>query len=159
LRVRRPGQHGLTTVELLAAVGVLLVLMSVAIPLKHWDEKRRREDQLRMELRMMREAIDQYKKKVDEGKIQQKDVDQRGYPRDLDELVEGVDVGDPQSGQTHKVRFLHTIPVDPFTGEAEWGVRSYQDDWDATSWGGENVWDVYSLAPGKALDGTYYKDW
>lgn len=157
--MRRPGQLGLTTVELLAAVGVLLVLMSVAIPLKRWDEKRRREEILRIDLRTMRDAIDQYKKKVDEGKIQQKDVDQRGYPRDLDELVEGVDVGDPQSGQTKKVRFLHAIPTDPFTGEAEWGVRSYQDDWDATSWGGENVWDVYSLAPGKALDGTYYKDW
>jgi general secretion pathway protein G len=157
--VNRPAEKGLTTVELVAAVGVLLVLMSVAIPLMRWDEKRRRENELRIELRMMREAIDQYKKKVDEGKIQQKDVDQRGYPRDLDELVEGVDVGDPQGGESRKVRFLHTIPTDPFTGEAEWGLRSYQDDWDSTSWGGENVWDVYSLAPGKALDGTYYKDW
>jgi len=157
--MNRPGEKGLTTVELLAAVGVLLVLMSVAIPVMRWDEKRRRESELRIELRMIRDAIDQYKKKVDEGRIQQTDVDQRGYPRDLDELVEGVDVGDPQGGQTHKMRFLRSIPVDPFTGEAAWGVRSYQDDWDSTSWGGENVWDVYSLAPGKALDGTYYKDW
>ena len=157
--MQRHGQSGLTTVELLAALGVLLVLVSVAIPLKRWDEKRRREDELRVDLRMMREAVDQYKKAVDEGKIKQKDVDQRGFPLDLDELVDGVDVADPATGKTQKIHFLQRIPVDPFTGEAEWGQRSYQDDWDATSWGGENVWDVYSLFPGKALDGTYYKDW
>ena len=157
--MRRSGASGLTTVELLAAVGVLLVLVTIAIPLKRWDEKRRRENELRMELGMIREAIDRYKSQVDEGLIQQKDVDQRGYPRDLEELVEGVDVGEPTSGQTHKERFLYKVPTDPFTGKDEWGLRSYQDDWDSTSWGGENVWDVYSLSEGKALDGTYYKDW
>jgi len=151
--------NGLTTIELIAAIGCLLALMSVAIPLKRWDEKRRREETLRMHLGMMREAIDQYNKLVNEGRIQQTDVDQRGYPPDLEDLVDGVEVGDPQGGQTHKVRFLHAIPHDPFTGEAEWGKRSYQDDWDSRSWGGENVWDVYSLYEGKALDGTYYKDW
>ena len=152
-------QRGLTTVELLAALGVLLVLASIAIPLKRWDDKRRREEYLRMTLQSVRDSIDQYKKMVDEGMIQQKDVDQRGYPRDLEELVDGVDVVDPTSGETRKMSFLHRIPEDPFTGVAEWGLRSYQDDWDATSWGGENVWDVYSLYEGKALDGTYYKDW
>ena len=74
-------------------------------------------------------------------------------------LVDGVDVSDPATGETHKMHFLHQIPVDPMTGEAEWGLRSYQDDWDGTSWGGENVWDIYSLSEVKALDGTYYKDW
>ena len=157
--MRRHGQSGLTTVELLAALGVLMALVTIAIPLKRWDEKRRREDELRVELRMMRDAVDQYKKAVDEGKIKQKDVDQRGFPLDLDELVDGVDVADPVTGMTHKVRYLQYIPVDPFTQEAEWGKRSYQDDWDAESWGGENVYDVYCLFPGKALDGTYYKDW
>ncbi len=157
--MQRHRQSGLTSVELLAALGVLLVLVSVAIPLKRWDEKRRREVELRVELRMLREAIDQYKKAFDEGKITQKDVDQKGYPLDLDELVEGVDVADPTTGLSKKVKFLDRIPIDPFTGEAEWGKRSYQDDWDSESWGGENVWDVYCLFPGKALDGTYYKDW
>ncbi len=157
--MRRHGQSGLTTVELLAALGILIALVSAAIPLKRWDEKRRREDELRVDLRMMREAIDQYKKAVDEGKIKQADVDQRGYPLDLDELVEGVDVVNPTTGMTNKVRYLQSIPIDPFTLEAEWGMRSYQDDWDADSWGGENVYDVYCLFPGKALDGTYYKDW
>ena len=155
----RRRQRGLTTVELLAALGVMLVLTSIAIPLKRWDDKRRREEYLHMTLESIRGAIDQYKKMVDDGLIQQKDVDQRGYPRDLEELVDGVDVSDPTTGETHKMRFLHQIPADPITGEAEWGLRSYQDDWDSTSWGGENVWDVYSLSELKALDGTYYKDW
>jgi general secretion pathway protein G len=157
--LQRHRQSGLTSVELLAALGVLLVLVSVAIPLKRWDEKRRREVELRVELRMLRDAIDQYKKAFDEGKIIQKDVDQKGYPLDLDELVDGVDVADPTTGLSKKVKFLDRIPIDPFTGDAEWGKRSYQDDWDSDSWGGENVWDVYCLFPGKALDGTYYKDW
>jgi general secretion pathway protein G len=157
--VQRRRQSGLTTVELLAALAVLMVLVSVAIPLARWDEKRRREVELRMELRMMRDAIDQYKKAADEGRIQQEDVDQRHLPLDLDELVNGVDVANPATGLTNKIYFLKRIPADPFTAEAEWGKRSYQDDWDATSWGGENVYDVYSLSDGKALDGTYYKDW
>jgi general secretion pathway protein G len=157
--LRRRRQRGLTTVELLAALGVMLALVSIAIPLKRWDEKRRREVELRTDLRMMRDAIDQYKKAFDEGRIQQKDVDQKGFPLDLDELVDGVDVADPLKGATREVHFLQSVPVDPFTGEAEWGMRSYQDDWDSDSWGGENVWDVYSLFEGKALDGTYYNTW
>lgn len=159
MRARFGNRRGLTAVELIAAAGVLMVLMSIAIPLKRWDEKRRREEELRLELQMMREAIDQYNNLVNQGRIQQKDVEQRGYPEDLQELVDGVDVGDPQSGQTHKVRFLFKIPTDPFTGETEWGKRSYQDDWDGTSWGGQNLYDVYSLSDLKALDGTMYKDW
>ncbi len=157
--MRLRGSSGLTTVELLAALGVLLTLTAAAIPLKRWDEKRRREGQLRVSLHAMRDAIDLYKKASDEGKIQQKDVDQRGYPRDLDELVDGVDVADPLSGKSKKIHFLQEIPVDPFTEEKEWGIRSYQDDWDTTSWGRQNVYDVYSLSGGKALDGTWYKDW
>jgi general secretion pathway protein G len=157
--VQRRRVSGLTTVELLAALGVLMVLVSIAIPVMRWDEKRRREEELRIDLRVMRDAIDLYKKASDEGKIEEKDVDQRHYPRDLDDLTDGVDVADPVSGKSKKIRYLQKIPVDPFTGEAEWGKRSYQDDWDSTSWGGENVWDVYSLAEGKALDGTWYKDW
>ena len=164
--MRRHGQSGLTTVELLSALGILMVLVTMAMPLKRWDEKRRREEELRLDLRMMREAIDQYKKAADQGRIKQQTDEQKGvpgergfYPTDLDELVEGVDVADRITTITRKVHYLQSIPVDPFTQEAEWGKRSYQDDWDADSWGGENVYDVYSLFPGKALDGTYYKDW
>lgn len=145
--------------ELLAAAGILLILAATAMPLARWDEKRRREAQLRFALETMRGAIDRYKEYVDKGLIVQSDVDQMGYPRDLDELVEGVEVGDPESPESETIRFLRRIPVDPFTGEAEWGLRSYQDDWDSRSWGGENVYDVYSLSDIRALDGTYYRDW
>lgn len=153
------GQRGLTFVELIVAVAVLMVLAAAVIPLARWDEKRRREGELRADLQIMREAIDQYKKYSDEGLIVQTDVEQWGYPRSLDEMVEGVEVGDPQSPERHKVKFLARIPIDPMIGEATWGIRSYQDDWDSDSWGGENVYDVYSTASGRALDGTNYHDW
>ena len=156
---RRPGQRGLTYIELLVAVAVLMVLASAAVPLKRWDEKRRREEHLRINLQMMREAIDRYKQYVDEGQIVQEDIEQMGYPQSLEELVEGVEVGDPNSPETKTVQFLRRIPMDPFTREREWGMRSYQDDWDSDSWGGENLYDVYSLSEIPALDGTYYKDW
>jgi len=149
----------MTFVELIVAVACLAIIASAIIPLARWDEKRRREAELRAYLSVMREAIDQYKKYSDEGMIQQTDVEQFGYPRSLDEMVEGVEVGDPQSPERKKLKFLARIPLDPMTGEPEWGIRSYQDDWDSESWGGENVYDVYSLAPGRALDGTLYRDW
>lgn len=152
-------QRGLTFLELLVAVSVLLVLAGAALPLKRWDEKRRREVQLRGTLQTVRDAIDAYKKYADQGLIQQTDVSQLGYPRSLEELAEGIEVGDPTSPESREIKFLQRMPVDPITGETEWGLRSYQDEWDSDSWGGENVYDIYSLAPGVALDGTYYKDW
>ena len=87
------------------------------------------------------------------------DVEQMGYPKDLEELVEGVEIGDPQSPESKTMKFLREIPEDPITGIAEWGYRSYQDDWDSTDWGGENVYDVYSLSDLRALDGSYYSEW
>lgn len=151
--------RGLTYIELIAAIAVLMVLAAALVPLKHWDDKRRKERELRAALETIRTAIDQYKKYADEGLIVQTDVEQMGYPRSLEELVEGVEVGDPESTEARRIRFLRRIPVNPFTGEANWGLRSYQDDWDSTDWGGENVYDVYSLYDGKALDGTDYRDW
>jgi general secretion pathway protein G len=156
---RRERGRGLTYIELLVALSVIAVLASVALPLARWTQKRRDEARLKTSLKIMRVAIDQYKKYSDEGQIQQKDVEQLGFPRTLDELAEGVEVGDPQSPERKKLKFLARIPVDPFTGEATWGMRSYQDDWDSRSWGGENVYDVYSLSRGVALDGTEYQDW
>jgi len=157
-RLRR-NQRGLSYIELLVALAVLMVLASAVVPLARWDQKRREETRLRVYLQTMRDAIDQYKKYTDQGMIQQSDVEQMGYPLDLEELVEGVDIGDPQSPDSKTIKFLQRIPVDPMTGEAEWGLRSYQDDWDSTNWGGENVYDVYSLSRGVALDGTYYEEW
>lgn len=152
-------ERGLTFIELLVAATVLIVIASAAIPLYRWNDKRKKEVELRGYLQQMRDAIDQYKKYSDEGLIQQKDVEQMGYPMSLEELVEGVEVGDPQSPQAKKVQFLGRIPKDPFTDEAKWGLRSYQDDWDADGWGGENVFDVYSLSPARALDDTFYSAW
>jgi len=158
-RGKLPGQRGFSFVELYAALAVLLVLASLAIPMTRWEEKRRREIHLKTSLATIRRAIDQYKKFADEGLIVQSDVEQVGYPLTLEELVDGVEVGDPQSPDAQTVRFLAKIPIDPFTGEVDWGMRSYQDDFDSTSWGGENVYDVYSQSPMRALDNTYYSEW
>ena len=156
---RRRSQRGLSYIELLVAAMVLLILAGAVIPLTRWDHKRRAEARLKVTLQMMRDAIDQYKKYADEGLIMLTDVEQMGYPKDLEELVEGVEIGDPQSPESKTIIFLRKIPEDPITGETEWGLRSYQDDWDADSWGGENVYDVYSLSIGVALDGSYYSEW
>jgi general secretion pathway protein G len=162
-------QRGLTYIELMVTATVLIVLAGAAVPMFHWDQKRRKEVKLRTYLQQMRESIDLYKKYVDEGRILQEDVEQRGYPPDFEALIEGVTVAppvindggtfQPESADGKLIRFLKRMPVDPITGEAAWGMRSYQDEWDSTSWGGENLYDVYSLSDKKALDGTYYKDW
>jgi general secretion pathway protein G len=152
-------QRGLSYLELLVAVSVLLILASAAIPLARWDQKRRNEARLKVSLQMMRHAIDEYKKYADQGLIIQSDVEQMGYPPTLEDLVEGVEVGDPNSPESKTLTFLRSIPVDPMTEKPEWGLRSYQDDWDSQNWGGENVYDVYSLSRGQALDGSYYYEW
>jgi general secretion pathway protein G len=156
---RNRPQRGFSYLELLVAIMVLMILASAAIPLARWDQKRRYEARLKVSLMLMRNAIDQYKKYADAGLILQEDVEQMGYPLSLEELVEGVETGDPKSPEMTTIKFLQRIPEDPFTGEAEWGLRSYQDDWDSDTWGGENVYDVYSLYRGRALDGSYYHEW
>src|SRR5512137_1712867 len=113
-------QRGLTYIELLTAIAVIMVLATAVIPLARWDEKRRREEHLRGTLVMMRGAIDQYHKYAEAGLIQQTDVEQMFYPRTLEELVDGVEVADPTSPNAKKIQFLKRIPPDPFTGEAEW---------------------------------------
>jgi len=162
-------QSGFTYVEMLVTATVLIVLASVAVPMFRWDQKRRKEVQLRVYLEQTRVAIDLYKKYADEGRILQDDVDLRGYPPDLEVLIDGVTVAGPivndpgafrgESAEGKLVRFLTRMPVDPITKKADWGKRSYQDDWDSSSWGGENLYDVYSLSDRMALDGTYYRDW
>jgi len=156
---RSRNQRGFSYIELLVTASVLLILASAVIPLARWDDKRRREGRLRVTLVQVRNAIDQYHKYVEEGLIIQTDVEQMGYPLTLEELFEGIEVADPLSPESTMVRFLQRMPIDPITDEAEWGLRSYQDDWDSDSWGGENIYDVYSLSEIKALDGTYYNEW
>jgi general secretion pathway protein G len=145
-------QRGFTLIEMIATVSILLILTGLAIPLVKLSVRREREHELRYDLWMMRDAIDRYKEAADAGKFQIK-VGTEGYPPDMDRLVEGEDV------QGKKLKFLRKIPVDPMTGKAEWGMRSMQDDATSDSWGGQNIFDVYSKSEGEALDGTKYKDW
>lgn len=129
------------------------------MPLAKVTATRQREAELRRALREMRTAIDKYKDAADSGQIGSLDikVGSEGYPADLDTLVEGVAAANDATGR--KLRFLRRIPVDPMTHGTDWGLRSYQDKPDATSWGGQNVFDVYTTFRGTALDGTKYKDW
>jgi general secretion pathway protein G len=152
IRTPRQGERGLTLVELIVTVAILSVLASAAIPVARFEYKRQKERALRQDLWMMRAAIDRYKDAADRGAFQIK-LDSDGYPPDLDTLVKGVEV------QGKKLRFLRRIPVDPMTGKADWGLRSMQDDPDSDSWGGQNVFDVYSKSDGTGLDGTKYKTW
>src|SRR5579862_487849 len=152
---RRPAikpQRGFTLLELIVAAMILSILTLMALPLAQVTIKREKEKQLRQALWQMRDAIDRYKDAADRGGFQIK-VDSQGYPPDLDTLVKGVDV------QGKKVRFLRSIPNDPMTNSKEWGMRSMQDDPDSDSWGGQNVFDVYTKAEGTGLDGTKYNDW
>ena len=151
-RFLRRRQGGFTLIELIVATAILVILVGMAVPLERNSIKRYNEHELRQDLWMIRDAIDRYKDAADKGAFQLK-VDSQGYPPDLDTLVTGVDV----AGK--KLKFLRRIPVDPMTGKTEWGMRSMQDDKDSTSWGGQNVFDVYCKSDQVALDGTKYKDW
>jgi len=205
-------------IELIATVGILLVLSSAAIPMFRMTIQHRKESELRYDLREMRIAIDRYKDDADKNLIRT-EVGSQNYPPDLQTLVDGVTVsaggggaggisasalagasgtgqfgsagtpqlGAGQAGRTSqfgpgatggipsigstgnaglgmsdtpsKVRYLRKIPVDPMTGKADWGLRSVQDDPDSTSWGGSNVFDVYSTSQATATDGTKYSEW
>jgi general secretion pathway protein G len=146
---------GMTLLELIIACTILLVLATAAVPVARVTVKRQKETELRRALREMRDAIDAYKDAADKGLIQV-ELGTEGYPPDLETLVNGVDLA---TAKDRHVRFLRRIPVDPMTGRAEWGLRSVQDAPDSTSWGGQNVFDVYCKSYGTALDGTKYSDW
>lgn len=149
------GERGYTLAELVLVATLLLILAGVTLPIAKNTVKRSKEIELRDALRSLRYAIDEYKRYSDAGLIPV-ELGTDGYPRDLEVLVEGVDL----VGQVdRRVKFLRRIPVDPMTGEAEWGLRSYQDDPDSTSWGGENVYDVYSLSEGVGTNGVPYSQW
>lgn len=155
LQHNRRTDPGYTMVELVVVCSLLLILAGVALPMSKFTVKRGKEMELRQALRMMRNAIDEYKRYSDAGLIPV-ELGTDGYPPDLETLVEGVEI----VGQIDKsVRFLRRIPFDPMTGEQEWGLRSFQDDFDSSSWGGENVFDVYSLSEGVGLDGRPYLEW
>ena len=146
------GEEGVTLIELIIVVTMIAILATAAVPLARFQVKRTKERELRRDLWEMRNAIDAYKDAADKGGIQTK-ADSMNYPPDLQTLVDGVDI------QTKKVRFLRRIPVDPMTKSTEWGLRSNQDDPTADSFGGQNVYDVYTKSQGTGLDGTKYSTW
>jgi len=152
---RRRSQAGFTLAELVTVAAVMAVLALVTLPVAKFTAKRSKEADLRQALRQMRSAIDEYKRYSDTGLIPV-DLGTEGYPKKLDVLVEGVQI----VGQVDKkVKLLRRIPVDPMTGKDDWGLRSFQDAPDASSWGGEDVYDVYSLSRGVGLNGVPYRKW
>ena len=154
--MRQRRQAGITLVELVVAIAILLVLAGTLLPISRFAVKRQKELELRHALRSMRNAIDEYKKFCDAGVIQKEGVDSECYPTEMEILVEGIEkVG--ALGQ--KVKFLRRIPMDPMTRSKEWGMLSYQDDPESESWGRQNVYDVFTTSEGTALDGTKYREW
>ena len=145
-------ESGVTLIELIITVAIIAILASAAIPIARFQVKRQKERELRRDLWEMRDAIDRYKDAADKGAFQVK-MDSLDYPPDLQTLVDGVDI------QDKKVKFLRRIPIDPMTGDTDWGLRSNQDDPDSDSFGGQNVFDVYTKSNGTALDGTKYSTW
>jgi len=146
-------QNGVTLLEMIVVITILLILMGAAVPVVKVSVRRQREVELRRDLWEMRAAIDRYKDAADKNAFQQK-LGSEGYPPDMDTLVNGVEIAGGK-----KLRFLRRIPVDPMTGNTDWGLRSMQDDPQSDSWGGQNVFDVYTKSTGVGLDGTKYKDW
>lgn len=145
-------EAGLSLVELIIVVTILGILAAGAVPIARFEVKRQKERELRYDLWEMRAAIDAYKDAALKGGIQTK-ADSMNYPPDLQTLVDGVDI------QDKKVKFLRKIPIDPMTNSTDWGLRSNQDDPDSDSFGGQNVFNVYTKSTGTALDGTKYNTW
>ena len=152
-------RNGYTFVELLVVVTILMILASAVLPLAQVTSQRQREAELRRNLREIRTAIDKFKDAVDTGQIPQTELrpENQGYPPDLETLVEGVTRANDATAT--KLKFLRRVPIDPMTNGTEWGLRSFQDKPDSTSWGGQNVFDVYTKSGGTGLDGTKYRDW
>ncbi len=159
VRLATDTARGYTFVELLVVTTIVLILASAVQPLASVAIRRQKESDLRRQLREMRTAIDNFHDAVVTNQIPTTELkpNSEGYPPTLILLVEGVSAANDASNR--KLKYLRRIPVDPFTKEAEWGFRSYQDKPDSRTWGGQNVYDVFSLSEGTALDGTKYREW
>lgn len=154
--MRFGSRRGMTLVELIVSFTILALLTTMALPLARYKVRRDRERELRYALREIRTAIDRYKDLADQGQLGVQSVDSDNYPPTLEVLVEGV----TQAGTVDKkIRFLRRIPKDPMTNSYEWGLRSTRDDPKSTSWGGQNVFDVYTKSLERAADGTPYSEW
>ena len=155
----RSSQHGYTFIELLVVSAIVMLLASAVMPLARVTATRQREADLHRALREVRTAIDRFKDAADAQQIASLEVKagSEGYPADLQVLVDGVAIQNDATGR--KLKFLRRVPIDPMTHSTEWGMRSYQDEPDATHWGGQNVFDIRTTFQGTALDGTKYRDW
>lgn len=153
---RLGSQKGMSLVELIVAFTILLTLTAMALPMARYKVRREKEQSLRLALREMRTAIDKYKDMADRGELGQTKLGTENYPETLEILVEGVKIPGPED---KRVKFLRRIPKDPFTNNDDWGKRSTQDDPKSQSWGGQNVFDVYSKTYERAPDGTPYSEW
>ena len=151
----RGATRGYSFTEMIVVVVLLSVLTMTVFPIAKFTVRRQKEIELRTALRSMRQAIDDYKRFSDAGLLPV-ELGTEGYPSEFEVMIEGVDLVGAIDQQQ---KFLRRVPVDPMTGEAEWGMRSVQDDFDASSWGGENVFDVYSLSTARGLNGVPYSEW
>ncbi len=153
--------RGFTLIELVITVAIVALLATAAFPMADLAVQRDHERELQRALRQIRDAIDGYKQASDEGRMI-KSVGASGYPKRLEELVDGVD--DRKSAKREKIYFLRRIPRDPFNADttlapsATWGKRSYASAPDDPR-EGDDVYDVYSLAPGKGINGRPYREW
>lgn len=152
-------ERGYTFIEVIVVTAILLILASAVMPLAQVTAQRQREAELHRSLREMRTAIDKFRDAVETGQIAASELEpgSEGYPPDLQTLVDGVPAANDASGRM--LKFLRRIPIDPMTNGTDWGLRAYQDKPDATTWGGKNVFDVYTKSTATALDGTKYRDW
>ena len=154
--MRRKRQGGLTLVELIVAFTIMMVLTSMAVPLARYKVQRDKERDLEYALRAVRTAIDKFKDDMDTQKIGPAKLDSDNYPESLQQLVDGIKA---TGAVDKKIRYLRRIPKDPMTNSYEWGLRSTRDDPDSQSWGGQNVFDVYTKSMDKGRDGTPYSQW
>ena len=166
-------ESGVTLLELLVTLTIVMVLASVAMPLSRLSAKRAHEVELRQHLRIMRAAIDTFKLEWNrdadvllgaaclKNKLTCKDVTSvYGYPKSLDKLL-GIKLTSQEAvvRDTTIKRYLRNLPLDPLTGKADWVFRCYKDAPKATSWCGDDVYDVMTQSQDIALDGTKYRDW
>jgi general secretion pathway protein G len=154
--MRRRRQRGMTLVELIVAFTILMLLSAMAVPLARYKVQRDRERELVYALREIRTAIDKFKDDMDLQKIGPAKLDSDNYPEKLQQLVDGVKA---MGAVDKKIKYLRRIPKDPMTNSIEWGLRSTRDDTDSQSWGGQNVFDIYTKSTDKARDGTPYSTW